>query len=187
MPWWFSRPSPTETRRRAVHGYVQAAALEPAPGDVEWLAGVATAGDTDRARWELRYARRALALLVAERDALDDRTASDVARELRAALQLDRSVAAGMVRVAERQLNERLAAYRTAMSVRSPGESAETRMARVLIGAGPRRELGEDLQRGVAIVRSYLAGAQDALRGAFGVVSLPEDRPPSDLPLRRSG
>ena len=42
----------------------------------------ATRGDVDHARWELRYARRALGLIAAQRDALDDRTASVVAREL---------------------------------------------------------------------------------------------------------
>ena len=54
------------------------------------------------------------ALLVAERDALDDRTGSLVAREMRQALQMDRSVAAGMVAVAERQFNQRLISFRTA-------------------------------------------------------------------------
>jgi hypothetical protein len=158
--------------------------MEP---DVLWLASVSTAGDHDRARWELRYARRSLALLVAERDALDDRTASDVAREMRQALQLDRSVAAGMVRVAERQLNERLAAYRTALTMRSAGEPLESRVSRVLIGAGPRKELGADLARGAEIVRTYLTASRDALRRAFGVASVPEDRAPSDWPVRHSG
>lgn len=187
MAWWLGRPSPADQRRRAVQSYVQAALSEPADDDVRWLARVATAGDEDRSRWELRYARRAIALLVAERDALDDRTASEVARELRAALQLDRSVAAGMVRVAERQLNERTAAYRTALSMRSAGEPLEARLARVLVGVGPRRELGPDLARGVDLVRECLTVAQEGLRRAFGVAALPEDRPPSDLPMRRSG
>lgn len=187
MSWWLGRPSPAEQRRRALQPYVQAATADPAEDDVRWLAQVATAGDEDRARWELRYARRAVALLVAERDALDDRTASEVARALREALQLDRSVAAGMVRVAERQLNERVAAYRTAMALRSAGEAVEVRMARVLLGAGPRRELGTDHARAVAFVKDCLSQSQEGLRKALGVAALPEDRPPSDLPLRRSG
>ena len=124
MAWPFAGTSASELRRRALQAYVKLASAEPDESDVQWLASVSTAGDADRARWELRYARRVLSLLVAERDAFDDRTASDVAREVRAALQLDRSIAAGMVRVAERQLNERLSAYRTALQVRSSGEPA---------------------------------------------------------------
>ena len=55
---------------------------EPDAADVEWLAATATRGDLDHARWELRYARRALGLITAQRDALDDRTASIVARAI---------------------------------------------------------------------------------------------------------
>ena len=55
---------------------------EPGPDDVDWLATRATRGDIDHARWELRYLRRALGVLVAQRDSLDDRTPSEVLRAL---------------------------------------------------------------------------------------------------------
>ena len=38
---------------------------EPAASEVEWLSQVATRGDTDHARWELRYLRRSVGVLVA--------------------------------------------------------------------------------------------------------------------------
>lgn len=186
MPWPFGRASAAERRRRAVMAYAQDAAAEPGDEDVEWLASVATAGDRDRARWELRYTRRSLAMLVAERDAHDDRTVSDVAREIRQALQLDRSVAAGMVRVAERQLNDRLSSYRVAYAMRTVSEPLEARLSRVLLGAGPRRDLGPDLARATRVIQAYLASSQETLRRVFGVASLPEDRPPSDLPAGRT-
>jgi hypothetical protein len=74
-----------DLRRRAT-ACARALAREPAEEDVHWLAAHGTAGDLDHARWELRYARRALGLIAAQRDALDDRTASAVAHALAAEL-----------------------------------------------------------------------------------------------------
>lgn len=173
----------TEWRlRRGAMGYVSAISAEPDEGDVRWLAAVATSGDVDRARWELRYARRALGLLIAERDALDDRTASLVARILREALQVDRSIAAGMVRVAERQLNDRLASYRQVLADRSTTEGTGTRLGRMLLrSANAGRTDVAALQQAGELLAQYVGAANEALRKSFGVVSLPEDRPPSDL------
>ena len=95
MVWLFGKSKMAEQRRRAAQLYVQDAYAEPDAVDVQWLASILGAGDDDRARWELRYARRAAALLVSEREALDDATGSLVAREMRQALQMDRGVAAG--------------------------------------------------------------------------------------------
>lgn len=106
---------------------------EPPSQAVEWLSANATSGDADRAIWELRYLRRALGLLIAERDALDDRTASAVARNLAVAIQADRNVAAAMVKLAERQFNERLAAYREMMQLRGSPESYPRRIGRALL------------------------------------------------------
>ncbi|MEJ7810498.1 MAG: hypothetical protein WKG32_08845, partial [Gemmatimonadaceae bacterium] len=107
---------------RALRGraaaYVGILFEEPRDEDVTWLASHGAGGDADHARWELRYARRALGLLSAERDALDDRTASVVARALASALARDPHVAAGKLRVAERQLNARLRAYGEALGNR---------------------------------------------------------------------
>ena len=179
MPWPFGKSKAAEQRRRAVLAYIADASSEPDAADVEWLAAAIGDGDVDRARWELRYARRALALLIAERDALDDRTGSVVARELRQALQMDRSVAAGMVAVAERQLNERLAYFRAAFAERSSNESSDARLARVMLDRLGVRDVSGNVGRASSIVRRYIEASQEALRGAFGVAQVPEDQPPS--------
>jgi hypothetical protein len=176
--WFFGKSKATEQRRRAVQAYVLDSSAEPDDDDVRWLATIAGDGDTDRARWELRYARRAVALLVAERDALDDRTGSLVAREMRQALQMDRGVAAGMVAVAERQLNQRLTSFRMALADRSSGDSPDLRVSRVLLDRVGVRDMSGNVGRGAAVVRKYFESAQDALRRAFGIASVPEDVPP---------
>src|SRR5438270_10337116 len=125
----FGRWRAARQLRRKAEQYVTALVTEPATDDVLWLAGVATHGDEDHARWEWRYARRALGLLVAQRDALDDRTPSLIAQELSEALARDPHIAVGALALAERQFNERLAAYRDALASRS-GEPTGTRLAR---------------------------------------------------------
>jgi hypothetical protein len=179
VPWPFGRSKEVEHRRRAVQSYVMAASAEPAEDDVAWLAAIIGDGDADRARWELRYARRSIALLVAERDALDDRTGSLVAKEMRQALQMDRSVAAGMVALAERQLNERLARFRTAFSDRSSTDTVDARVARVFLDRLGVRDVSGNAGRAAEIIRQYTNQSQDALRAAFGVAEVPEDQPPS--------
>jgi hypothetical protein len=179
MRWPFGSSKATDQRRRAVQAYIADAASEPADRDVQWLAAAIGDGDLDRARWELRYARRAFALLVAERDALDDRTGSVVAREMRQALHMDRSVAAGMVALAERQLNERLAYFRAAFSDRSAIDSPEARLARVFLDRLGVRDVSGNVGRASGLVRQYIEASQDALRAAFGVAKVPEDQPPS--------
>lgn len=177
--WPFGRSKEVELRRRAAQVYVAAASTEPAETDVAWLAAAIGDGDLDRARWELRYARRSIALLIAERDALDDRTGSQVAREMRLALQMDRSVAAGMVALAERQLNERLARFRTAFADRSSSDTVDARIARVFLDRLGVRDVTGNAGRAAEIVRQYANESQDALRAAFGVAQVPEDQPPS--------
>lgn len=183
--WFFGRPRRGRTGQ-GVQRYLALLAREPAAEDTAWLAGVATAGDEDRARWELRYARRALGLLVSEREALDDRTASVVARELRQALQMDRNVAAGMVLVAERQLDERLRAYRAALEARALGEPLDRRLARILLGCADGPTSPEALDRAAALVHRYLDESGDGLREAFGTAELPPDQRPSAWRAGRS-
>jgi hypothetical protein len=170
---------------QGVHRYVAMLSAEPDESDVRWLALEAMSGDDDRARWELRYARRAVGLLVSERDALDDRTASLVARGLRQAMQMDRNIAANMVHVAERQLNERLRAYRAALEARSLGEPLERRLGRILLGSGG-SPTAANLDRAAGIMQRYLGDANDGLRGAFGTAELPPDQRPSDWRAGRS-
>src|SRR6476661_9654678 len=108
--------------RRSAASYVRTLLLDPDDVDVSWLSDVATRGDLDRARWELRYARRAAGLLSAERDALDDRTASAVAHEIAGSWAKDRNIAAEMRHAAEQQFNARLRALGHAMTARSSPE-----------------------------------------------------------------
>ena len=187
MAWLFGKSNAAEQSRRAVQGYVQDASSEPDEQDVQWLFTVTGDGDLDRARWELRYAKRALALIVAERDALDDRTGSLVAKEMRQALQMDRGVAAGMVAVAERQLNQRLTWFRTAYTDRAAGESADVRVGRVMLDRLGVRDVTANVPRAAAIVRGYVETAQESLRRRFGVAKVPEDVAPSVWSSRKPG
>lgn len=156
-------------RPTAAQRYVAMVAAEPAQTDVRWLATSATGGDEDRAAWELRYLRRAIGLLVAQRDALDDRTASAVARELAVAMQADRHVAAAMVKVAERQFNERLSAYREMMAMRGLQDSPAERVSRtlLLLSGSTRVEL-DAIAQGAALVERWEDEAEQGLRSSFG-------------------
>jgi hypothetical protein len=173
------RSSDRGDRRRRAAAYVRALQSEPALADVTWLAGAAAGGDTDHASWEWRYARRAVGLLVAQRDALDDLTPSLVAQELSEALTRDPHVAVGMLPLAERQFNERLAAYRDALASRS-GETLGVRLARILLAfTGTVRPKPEILARAGESMARCVEEASAALEHAFGSPSLPDDVPPS--------
>ncbi len=168
-------------RRQAV-AYVAALRAEPSDADVEWLAAAGTQGDSDRARWELRYARSALGLLAAERDALDDMTPSLVAREIAAAMHADPRVAAQMVKLAEQQFNERLSAYRHAMTDRTARSSVTERLGDMflrLADAPPPN--AQTRARASGLVARYLDEANAALREHFGAAALPPDVKPSSL------
>jgi hypothetical protein len=109
---------------------------EPASSDVEWLSSVATRGDVDHARWELRYLRRSIGILVAQRDALDDRTPSEVLRALLHRMQKDANVDPSLRELAERQFNARLGAYRDAFTSRGHGTPALRLAQNMLAFAG---------------------------------------------------
>jgi hypothetical protein len=175
-----------QARRRRASDYVAALTREPAEEDVAWLARFDRGGDLDHARWELRHARRALGLLVAERDALDDRTASDVGRALGVALRYDPNIASDKRPIAEQQLNARLAAYGEALRSRTTAESTGTRLGRALLtftAASDATSFPADaLAHAGDLLARYLLECNGALREAFGAASLPEDVPPSALP-----
>jgi hypothetical protein len=155
---------------------------EPPSDDVEWHARVATRGDLDHARWELRYLRRALGVLVAQRDSLDDRTPSEVLRALLHRMHKDPNVDDGLRELAERQFDARLSAYRDAFSSRGHGTPV-LRVAQNMLAfaGGPIRGDDPDVQRGAALVAELVASVNDALRAAFGTAELPEDVSPSRL------
>ncbi|MGQ0643586.1 MAG: hypothetical protein ACT4P6_22800 [Gemmatimonadaceae bacterium] len=181
----FSRWRSEWRLRRQAAAYAVALRQEPADADVQWVAADATQADMDRARWELRYARMALGLLAAERDALDDLTPSLVAREVATAMHSDRRVAAQMVKIAEQQFNERLSAYRHALNDRAATSAVNDRIGDMflrLADAAPPN--AETRARASAFVGRLLDEANAALRENFGAAVLPPDVQPSTL-LRR--
>lgn len=169
--------------RRNAMSYVRSLQAEPGEAEVRFVAAEVTGGDMDHARWELRYARRALGLLTAERDALDDRTGAAVAHALADSMQQDRQVAPDKRDVAERQMNARLFTYREALGTRAPNLPTAERLARALLAFGgaaqtanPRAAVVTELG---AILSRYLLEANERLREVFGVADLPEDVAPS--------
>lgn len=165
--------------------YVAVLAAEPPAEDVAWLTEFGTSGDADHARWELRYARRALGLVTAQRDALDDRTASEVAHALDAAMAADPVVAPEKRRIASRQLNARLTAYANAIARReAPGTGHH--LGRALLEFAGRSAPGDEIvARAGDIASRYLEEANLALRDCYGAAALPEDIAPSAIAAKR--
>src|SRR5690606_5567704 len=121
-------------------------------------------------------ARRALGLLAAERDSLDDRTPSLVAAALSDEFRRDRAIAADRAALAERQFNQRLSAYRAAVREREPGRTTAEGVAAVLLKfAGAEDPVASVQQRLARAAAEFLAAANEDLRRAFGEASLPED------------
>jgi hypothetical protein len=169
--------------QRKSDAYVSTLMREPAETDVDWLAKSATKGDADHARWELRYARRALGLIIAQRDALDDKTGSAVARTLADAMARDRSVDASTIEIAERQFNARISAYRDSLDAKSSTIPVTTRLGQTLFAfsGGAFRDAKADVARGGELLSTYAAESNEALRAAFGTAQLPENLPPSAI------
>src|SRR5688500_2689621 len=164
---------------RRVRSYVATVRAEPADDDARWLAAAAAGGDVDHARWELRYARRALGLLAAQRDALDDRTPSAIARELTASLAREPLVDAAKLAIAERQFNQRLRAYADVLAERAIGEPTAARLGRALIGFAGSGRSGQpdDVSRAGSLMSQYLGESSAALERTFGAAVLPEHVP----------
>lgn len=185
MPFFRAQAALRAVERRATE-FAEALRDEPTPSDVEWLATTATKGDTDHATWELRYARRALGVLVAQRDALDDRTGAAVAHAMTDAFATDRAIDPKMVDVAVGQFNARLSAYRDILHSRS-GAPLAVRLGQMLLAfaGGPIGRNQTEVGRAGEIMDRYLGEVSAGLRRIFGTVSLPEDLPPSALADRR--
>jgi hypothetical protein len=186
MPGIFGRWRSEWRQRRQAVAFVARLRGDLDEADVQWLAENATEGDGDRALWELRYARAALGLLAAERDALDDLTPSLIAREIAAALHADPRVAADKVKVAEQQFNQRLSAYRRAFMDRGATSAPSDRLGDTLLRlAGITGEPNAEVRaRARAIVARLLDDANAALREYFGSAILPPDVRPSLLGAR---
>jgi hypothetical protein len=162
--------------------YAETLMADPTTAELEWLSANATRGDVDHARWELRYLRRAVGVLVAQRDALDDRTPSEVLRALGQRMHRDPNVDDELRELSERQFNARLSAYRDAFTSRGHGTPA-MRVAQNMLAfaGGPIRSGDPVVQRGTALVTDYLQRAHEALLESFGTAELPEDVAPSQV------
>lgn len=170
-------------RRRRADAVVARLFLEPREADVLWLADAAASGDVDHARWELRYARRALGLIAAERDALDDQTASDIATAITQAFTIDPHVSPDRRPLAERQYNDRVTTYREALQSRGGTIGPADKLGRMLLAfaSDSARTAGAPLPRSIELMHSYLVEAGDALREVYGgAPELPEDVKPSE-------
>ena len=167
--------------QRKANQYVEALTVEPNADDVAWLAGAATRGDEDHARWELRYARRAIGLIVAQRDALDDRTGSAVAHALSAAFERDERIGRDRRELAERQFNARLSAYRDAISARVPDTAVRLGQTLLAFAGGSFRDVTADVRRAGDLLDRCAKDANESLRAVFGAAALPEHVPPSAL------
>jgi hypothetical protein len=169
-------------QRKRAAAVARVAMAEPDEDDVRWLAERGASGDTDHARWEWRYARRAFAIVVAQRDALDDRTSSLVAAAIARAMARDPLVASAKRPVAARQFNDRLSAYTDVLRDRVAGLPSAERLTRTLFAfAGQSALTPPDLARGSAAITAMLAEAHDTLTAQFGAAVLPPDVAPSAL------
>lgn len=182
MPFLDRWRAERQVRARAA-AYAAALSHDPDPELTDWLANTATGGDTDHARWELRYARRALGLLAAERDALDDRTASLVASALSVEFRKDPAIAKDRIELAERQFNQRLSAYGTAVRERQPGSSTSERVAREMLrfAGGEQPWEPATVAHLAEAVAGFLTRTNEELRRVFGQAALPENVKPSSL------
>lgn len=154
---------------------------EPEAADVTWLSEAAAGGDEDHARWELRYARAAIGLLLAQRDALDDRTAAELAQAISAMLERDPRIAEDRRDLAAAQFNERLIAYREAFQVRQGPITSADALGRCLLAfaSDGARTAGAPLAYAIELLERYASEAGALLTKAYGAVTLPEDVPPS--------
>jgi hypothetical protein len=163
-------------RSRRASTYLGQLLRDPANADLAWLQAFGAAPDV--AERELTFATRAISLIVAERDALDDRTAADVAHQLAPVISREARSTACL----GRQWSERWRAYTAALAARGQVDAPATRLARVLLGGvGIDSPSAEALQRATRFVLDMRGEANVALRDVFGIAVLPEDIRPSAL------
>lgn len=171
---WFARNASAEVGAQAV-AFVRHLVAPPPADEVRWLQGLGVAPEV--ARREVGWAIRAVGLIVAARDALDDRTAAQVSHALGRAL-----VAGDPVGGATGGWGERMGAYLEAHAARGTGETVARRLAGVLLqGAGVTDALPDALEQAGALVTRHRVRLNTELGRAFGVASLPDDLPPSAL------
>ena len=183
MSQWTAEQQEREWRRRA-SSFVQTLMTEPEPSAVDRLAGLGDQ-DADHARWELRYLRRALGLLIAGRDALDDRTASLVGRALAKAVENDPSAAPGMRTISAAQFNARLRLYRDIMGQRGAPRTPLVALGEALVGFAGGRPSPDRSSWASAWIADEIERCNEALRQEFGAAELPDDVAPSAIPVTK--
>lgn len=175
LAWWTAWRAARDRRRR-LSVYLDQVLRAPTPGQLDWLS---TCAEPARAaERELLFLRRALGLLVAEQDTLDDRTLSEVAHHLAPVLQSESrsEPAIGQLWV------ERWHQYRQTVAVRGVAEMPAARMARVLLSAaGIPAPTGEQLRTAMQVVTDTRLQLNTTLRHAFGGRDLPIDVRPSAM------
>lgn len=164
---------------RHAAAYVAALMEEPSVDAVSTLARLGD-GDADHARWELRYLRRALGLLLSARDSLDDRTASLVGRALAQAVESDPSAAPAMRQVSATQFNARLRVYREVMGTRGAARMPVAQLAARLLGFAGGRPGAARTEWCARWVEEETTLLNELLRREFGTAELPEDVAPSE-------
>jgi hypothetical protein len=165
-------------RRQRATTYLAALLHDARMDDAQWFRGAANGASGEMVSRELRLAKRAIGLIVAERDALDDRTASDVAHLLADVIRREARQDASIGRT----WAERWRSYSAALTARGVPEAPAARLARVLLASlGSDAPSRETHARATQWVLSTRTEANEALRAAFGVASLPEDVKPSAL------
>ena len=175
MTWW-GEWRLARARKRRARAYLQVMLGAPDPIDSDWMSGIAR--DHGVSQRELAFARRAVALIVAEHDALDDRTASNVAHLLAAVIDREANNGPEMGRA----WIERWRAYSAALAARGGGESISARLAKVLLaGAGIESPTSAQIARATQFIIGTRSRANEALRAAFGEASMPEDVRPSAI------
>lgn len=179
MSKWSAQQLEREWERRA-SSFVSMLMTEPEPTAVERLSAIGDL-DADHARWELRYLRRAVGLLVAGRDSLDDRTASLVGQALAKAVEHDPSAAPAMRSTSATQFNARLRLYRDLMGQRGPSRTPVARIGEALVGFAGGRPGNDQGAWAASWVASELDRSNEALRQEFGTVELPDDVAPSAM------
>jgi hypothetical protein len=183
MSKWSTQQVEREWQRRA-SSFVSTLMTEPAPAAVETLAALGDL-DADHARWELRYVRRAIGLLIAGRDALDDRTASMVGQALAKAVEQDPSAAPAMRATSAGQFNARLRLYRDLMGQRGASRTPVSQIGEALVGFAGGRPGNDQSGWAGSWVAEELDRCNEALRQEFGAVELPDDVAPSAMPNTR--
>ena len=183
MSKWTTQQIEREWARRA-SSFVSTLMTEPEPSAVDRLAALGDL-DADHSRWELRYLRRAIGLLIAGRDALDDRTASMVGQALAKAVEHDPSAAPAMRATSAEQFNARLRLYRDLRGQRGASRTPVAQIGEALVGFAGGRPGNDQSSWASAWVAEELDRCNEALRQEFGTVDLPDDVAPSAIPVTR--